>query len=342
MGMGGGAVTGFEACTCPVCLGVHGAKAEKVEIGLARRTRCEVCGDFVITREAQDDHLGAAASKWPTMRRAALSHSLRTWRDLETYRDTGLPLLTSERLRQWEDQGLSLPLPSEQARNIIRYIGDHERATAKVLERPPNDMYAVVGAPTPQVCWQLGLDLKNAGYLDLMHSKVIGPMQPFMLARLTLSGWEYWERIKRGNKASRDGFIAMQFGDARLDGFVTKTIQPGIAAALNCAVHRLDSPDVARAGIIDNIMREAIQDASFVLVELSHGNKGAYWEAGYAEGLGKPVIYLCEQSVWDNVATRPHFDVNHHTTVMWDEADLDGFVRRLVATIRNSLSRAAG
>lgn len=337
-------MSGFVACACPICLGAHDARAEKVEVGLAHRVRCDVCGDFVVTRVALDDHLAndASASKWPRVRRAALSHMLRTRRDLETYRETGLPLLTEGQLSDWEAKGLMLPTPSEQARNIIRYIGDHERASATLLETPPKDMYAVIGAPTPQSCWQLAIDLKNAGYVDLMERQVIGPMQPFMRARLTLAGWEQWEKIKHGHSASRDGFIAMQFGNDRLDRIVANTIRPGILVALGCGLHRLDSPDVARAGIIDNIMREAIQDASFVLVELSHGNKGAYWEAGYAEGLGKPVIYLCEQSVWDEVTTRPHFDVNHHTTVMWNEGDLDGFVKRLAATIKNSLARAVG
>ena len=27
----------------------------------------------------------------------------------------------------------------------------------------------------------------------------------------------------------------------------------------------------------------------------THGDPGAYWEAGFAEGLGKPVIYTCEK-----------------------------------------------
>ena len=43
-------------------------------------------------------------------------------------------------------------------------------------------------------------------------------------------------------------------------------------------------------------MRERIRDAAFVLVDLTHDNPGAYWEGGYAEGLGKPVIYICEAS----------------------------------------------
>ena len=38
-----------------------------------------------------------------------------------------------------------------------------------------------------------------------------------------------------------------------------------------------------------------VRDAAFVISDLTHDNSGAYWEAGYAEGLGKPVIYICEE-----------------------------------------------
>ncbi len=46
-----------------------------------------------------------------------------------------------------------------------------------------------------------------------------------------------------------------------------------------------------------------IRDAKFVIADLTHGNDGAYWEAGYAEGLGKPVAYICEKEEFKKRAT---------------------------------------
>jgi nucleoside 2-deoxyribosyltransferase len=94
--------------------------------------------------------------------------------------------------------------------------------------------------------------------------------------------------------------------------------------------------DVARAGIIDNIMREQIRDAAFLVADLTHDNYGAYWEAGYAEGLGKPVIYLCEKSKFK--AAPPHFDTNHCTTVLWQSDEIEEFKKAIVATLRRSLN----
>jgi nucleoside 2-deoxyribosyltransferase len=94
--------------------------------------------------------------------------------------------------------------------------------------------------------------------------------------------------------------------------------------------------DAARAGIIDNIMRARIRDSAFVLVDLTHDNAGAYWEAGYAEGLGKPVIYICERAKFEKART--HFDTNHCTTVVWTVDDADTFKTELIATLRRSLN----
>ena len=101
----------------------------------------------------------------------------------------------------------------------------------------------------------------------------------------------------------------------------------------------LDMRDSARAGVIDNIMRIQIRDAKFVIADLTHDNRGAYWEAGYAEGLGKPVIYICEKTKFDEKKT--HFDTNHCLTVPWSRDDDTGFCDALSATIRRSLEQSS-
>ena len=129
----------------------------------------------------------------------------------------------------------------------------------------------------------------------------------------------------------------MQFNDEILDRFVQENLRDIIKNELGYDLH--DMREVARAGIIDNIMRTEIRDAAFILADLTHNNPGAYWEAGYAEGLGKPVIYLCEQNKFEQHGT--HFDTNHCTTVKWDiesEDKLQECLDKLIQTIRLSLN----
>lgn len=54
-----------------------------------------------------------------------------------------------------------------------------------------------------------------------------------------------------------------------------------------------------------------------LIADLSDNNAGAYLEAGFAEGLRKPVIYVCREDV------KTHFDTDHLHKVTWDLTTLD-------------------
>src|SRR5258707_2625733 len=137
---------------------------------------------------------------------------------------------------------------------------------------------------------------------------------------------------RRGKVAGNYGFVAFSFGNAQLDGLLKDTVKPGLRETLGFDL--VDMRDVATAGVIDNIMRAQIRDAAFILADLTDDNPGACSEAGYAEGLGKPVIYLCEAAKFE--AARTHFDTNHCTTVMWNAAEPALFVTELIATMCSS------
>ncbi|MGO9847825.1 MAG: hypothetical protein ACLPKT_14875, partial [Methylocella sp.] len=74
----------------------------------------------------------------------------------------------------------------------------------------------------------------------------------------------------------------------------------------------------------------------FLIADLSDDNAGAYWEAGFAEGLGKPVIYVCRAREGGELK-KTHFDANHRHTVRWDLSALDQTAKELKAVIRNTL-----
>jgi len=303
---------------------------------------CPACETFVSEIDKIDDCF-REEREWTSVKRAALSHALRRKRTPRTYSDTNWPLLSTEEVFS-NDWGKMLTLPNrfEQKNNAVRYLGDIEIDQGDVPSELRYGVWAFVGSASPKNCSDLFNDMINLKLvsidLDVRPQTGVGSAAyPIRNARLTLEGWQLWQELREGRASSENGFIAMQFGDERLDRIIAEAVQGRVAGALGVRIERIDSPGKTRAGLIDNNMREAIEDAAFVLVELSHGNKGAYWEAGLAEGLRKPVIYLCEQSVWDSPQTRPHFDVNHRTTIMWDEDKADEFVEALTNTIRNSL-----
>jgi hypothetical protein len=149
-----------------------------------------------------------------------------------------------------------------------------------------------------------------------------------------MSGWERYGSLKRAKIESRTAFMAMQFGDAELDGVVNGCFRPAVRRA---GFELRVLTDGQPAGSIADQLRVALRSSRFVIADLTHGNPGAYWEAGFAEGLGRPVIYSCKKAVWDDPNTKPHFDTNHLVTIIWDPGKLKDAEDRLTATIRATL-----
>jgi nucleoside 2-deoxyribosyltransferase len=125
--------------------------------------------------------------------------------------------------------------------------------------------------------------------------------------------------------------MAMKFSNDTLEKIFNEVIKDAVSKT-GFEIRRLD--EERRAGLIDDKLRVEIRRSKFLIADLSDDNNGAYWEAGYAEGLGMPVIYICEESKFDQRAT--HFDTNHHLTIKWkdDPESLKKFAEELKATIR--------
>ena len=245
--------------------------------------------------------------------------------------------------------------PRVQRMNLIRYIGDKmeeyggvipqlgadENVANRGLSPIQSHLKNITGSPNTLTLNRLMGDLESEGIVIIearqVHTKdsTTGKDHLIEFRGVSLSphGWEMHEEEKRGKFDGKYGFIAMQFGDSKLDTFI-QVVKPAVKGGIGYDL--VDMRDVPRAGVIDNILRIQIRDAAFVIADLTHDNHGAYWEAGYAEGLGKPVIYICEQTKFDK--EKSHFDTNHCTTVLWSGNDAEGFCEKLLATLRRSLN----
>ena len=128
--------------------------------------------------------------------------------------------------------------------------------------------------------------------------------------------------------------MAMPFGLSELDQTILPTARN---AAKACDFHLSRVDEQPKPGLIDIQMRVAIEEARFAVVDLTFANSGAYWEAGYAEGLGKPVIYTVRKDHDERV----HFDTAHLSRVIWEPDKLDRAEAQIKAMIRNKLPDAA-
>lgn len=132
---------------------------------------------------------------------------------------------------------------------------------------------------------------------------------------LTLDGWARFEELTRGaNSPENPVFVAMWFGDtdqkARMDEAFYKAIHPAIERAGFLAT-RADLVE-HNDWIMDKILGD-IRLAPFVVADFTGHRNGVYFEAGFARGLGIPVIHTCEAGDFG----KAHFDTGQLNHVLW-------------------------
>jgi hypothetical protein len=235
---------------------------------------------------------------------------------------------------------LSLESPTSQAEHLIFWLGSSAQTTrnpAAFCGANYDELASIIGSRCEHSSVQY--ILKQTFDADLIEFNRQGTTTNFS-GRLTFKGWERFDEIQRSPVLSRRAFMAMQFDEPRLEKVYTECFVPAVADA-GFELRRLI--DGQGAGLIDDQLRVSIRTAKFLIADLSTGNKGAYWEAGFAEGLGRPVIYVCEEAVWkhQDAGMRPHFDTAHLNTISWSEQNLDGARRKLANMIRNTFPAEA-
>jgi hypothetical protein len=228
------------------------------------------------------------------------------------------PLLTTDFFRSLEDR--DLPTAAEASDSLLLWFAESADGNlGKLIPISCSDqaLQALIGV---------------IGATDLIyvveavwHQRLIEGQLPTGL-RLTPSGWLRVEELKRAHIASKYAFFARKFDNPELDRVFNECLRPAVAAT---GYELRTAPQ--RAGLVDAVIEDEIRRCRFLIADLSDDNAGAYWEAGFAEGLGKPVIYVCRAKV------DTHFDTNHRHTVRWDLSALDETARRLKAVIRNTL-----
>lgn len=117
------------------------------------------------------------------------------------------------------------------------------------------------------------------------------------------------DELQRNTATGRSVLVAMSFKDTEK---LREAIREGVQSAGYIAIF-ID--EVQHNDLITPELLKHIRDSKFVVVDLTHQNNGAYFEEGYAMGLGKPVIQLCQKG------THLHFDIAQKNTIMWGTED---------------------
>ncbi len=163
---------------------------------------------------------------------------------------------------------------------------------------------------------------------------------------LTLKGLN---RLETGGMAlvSNTAFVAMWFHDKVSDAY-NKGIEPAIREA-GYEPMRIDR--IPHSGKIDDRIIAEIRRARFMVCDLTSGlvddrdavtgktevaRGSVYYEAGFAQGLGKPVIWTCRKDFLDH--NRIHFDVRQYACIPWEEGKEEDLREALYERIRAEIT----
>lgn len=296
---------------CPICK--TSAEGEPSKDG--SWCKCPNCGSYEISRTAY-----GCCERLNEKARTVLSHAI--W----MHQGEDKPFRIDSAHLDEAEKG-SLPGPAEQLDLYILFIGDSQGdSPGKTVSCEDANLRAKIGAILTDDVTFINKEAADKGLLESMATlKTSGGW-------LTLDGWEHYRKLKRGRTQSRTAFVALPFKNAEVVRMVDEVFRPAVKET-GFDLKRLD--DAPPAGLIDNRLRVEIRMCRFLIADLTDANNGAYWEAGYAEGLEKPVIYTCSKAYFEKNKT--HFDTNHQHTLLWDVEEPQKAAEALTATIRATL-----
>lgn len=135
--------------------------------------------------------------------------------------------------------------------------------------------------------------------------------------RLTSRGWERVEELRRSFVQSNKVFVAMWFDNIMTpiweDGFKAELLALGYDPIRIDFQEHIDRTD-------DRILTE-IRTSGFLVADFTGARSGVYFEAGFAMGLGKPVVWTCRRDWVDKL----HFDTRQFNHILWDKDNITEF-----------------
>ena len=167
---------------------------------------------------------------------------------------------------------------------------------------------------------------------------------------LSLQGLDFLDQIGLNTQTKPSIFVAMWFGDDEVTKFYENAVKPAIEAAgyICCRIDETHHNERIDEQILAEIRNSVavIVDVTFGLAEpkgwssvkeVGAPRGGVYFEAGFAAGLGRPIIWTVKQSIVD-VENVVHFDVRQYNQLRWDD-DLDEARIHLQARIESTLGK---
>lgn len=140
----------------------------------------------------------------------------------------------------------------------------------------------------------------------ITQSDIIGSCE----VKISPHGWDYLDSETVKPAFTDQVFVAMSF-DKALNSVWEEGIKPAIEQA-GYKAHRIDKEE--HIDRIDAKIISDIKDSLFIVADVTQQKQGVYFEAGFAIGLNRPVIWCVKRDELEKV----HFDTRQYNHIVWE------------------------
>lgn len=297
---------------CPVCLQ---KKFEAKDSGSGKDTyhvKCAYCGEYEISRTLSI----LIVNSFEEYGSRHLCSSI-----VRNRTNSGLKTkIHTANIKELQESSFTPENPNESIDHLINIIG-------RYTKRPGREYRIDLGIDYPLF---YASDYNEAKfYFDsaINLGFVEPPRESGGGYHLTLSGWMYFQEIISGSENNNKAFVAMWF-DPKTDDAWQNGFLPALQAC-NYQAIRIDKEE-HNEKICDRIVAE-IRKCGLLVADFTGHRGGVYFEAGFAMGLGKSVIWTCHEGDMNCL----HFDTRQYNHIEWsDHKDLKKkLINRINATI---------
>jgi hypothetical protein len=185
--------------------------------------------------------------------------------------------------------------------------------------------YPLIDARSGDEFTFLAEDLERDGYLDRQCDR-----NRTTALKLTVKGWKLIEPLAGGRGIPGHCFVAMPFNSSLNEAYELG-VKPAIEKDCGFRAIRIDLVE-HNEKICDKIIAE-IRRAQFMVADCTYQRLNVYFEAGFALGLGRTVIWMCREDEFDKL--KDSFDTRQYNHVKWSSPEdlRKQLANRILATI---------
>jgi hypothetical protein len=318
--------------TCPVCRAPNathsGAGSNTAEI------HCPRCGRYQVQTLAETQLMNSPPAFPPQHLLSGLCRN--TWDQLGEK-----ILITVDLFKSWGelDKVAKIAVPRDtdlatKGEYLLKYLRRRTKSLADVVPLTPNELSVGFCANKSELLFCLRY-LSDKGLIeeDAGAQRKGGPQQPAGFAyRLTPAGFAALDKAA-APKSQPLAAVSLSL-DKDADALWSQGLSAAAQAAGYAAV-RVDSKEHGNK-ITDELIVE-LRRADVVIADLTGQPPLAYFEAGLALGLGKPVFWTCEEA--EARDKKLWLDTRQAVVTTWTRDKLDDFARRLAKRIEAALGR---